>query len=354
MGPQHPSTHGVFQIILDIEGERVIRSEAQLGFAHRGTEKMAENRSYLQTLPMLDRFDYLSPVAFQWGLAGALERGMGIEPPSRAEYIRVIMAELNRQGSHYLWVGALLLDLGAFTPFLWAFDLREKILDMMEEVTGQRMTSNYVHVGGVRDDITDEFLRMLEDYVKAVPPRMKDVRDLIEGLVFLGRVKDIGIITKQDVIDYGLTGPVARGSGIPFDVRRHEPYSVYPKLDFNVPVGTVGDSYDRYAVRMDEIIESNRILEQCLGSIPDGPYRAKTPKLLKPAAGEYYQAVETARGLLGVYVVSDGSDKPYRMKLRSPSFSNVSIIDKLTPGCMMSDVVAVLGSIDIVVPEIDR
>jgi NADH-quinone oxidoreductase subunit D len=354
MGPQHPSTHGVLKIILHIEGERVIRSETVLGYAHRGVEKMAENRSYLQLMPLMDRLDYPSALLFEWGYVGALERALGIQPAERSEYIRVIMAELCRISSHLLWAGAFLLDLGAFTPFLWLFDARERILDMFEEVTGQRMTSNYFHVGGVRDDLTDGFRRMLDDFLAMISERMRDSRELIESIVFLVRARGVGVITKADVTDYGLTGPVARGSGVPYDVRKVEPYSVYGKLDFSVPTGPDGDCLSRYKVRLEEIAQSVRIVEQAAAMLPGGPHREKAPKIIKLPEGECYFAVESGRGLFGVYIAADGSDKPSRFKLRVPSFSNLSVFDKLTVGQNISDVVAILGSIDIVVPEIDR
>lgn len=354
MGPQHPSTHGVLRIVLRLEGERVISSETVLGYAHRGVEKMAESKTYVQMMPVMDRFDYVSSMLYEWAYVGAMERALGITPPERAEYIRVIMGELNRIASHFLWVGAFLLDLGAFTPFLWVFDARERILDMFEEVTGQRMTNNYFKIGGVHYDITPAFLKMLDDFLKMIYERMKDVEVLIESIVFLERVKDLGFITKEDVLAYGLTGPVARGSGVAVDTRKTEPYSVYEKINFEIPLGAKGDCYDRYRVRMEEIIQSVKIIEQAVGMLPEGPYTEKAPKVVKLPEGEYYFAVESARGMLGVYLLSDGSTKPYRFKLRVPSFANLSIIDKLLPGNKISDVVAILGSVDIVVPEIDR
>lgn len=354
MGPQHPSTHGVLRIILKIEGEKVISSETVLGYAHRGVEKMAENKTYVQMMPVMDRFDYVSAMLYEWAYIGAMERALGIVPPERAEYIRVIMGELNRIASHFLWAGAFLLDLGAFTPILWLFDAREKIMDMFEEVTGQRMTNNYFRVGGVHYDITPEFMSMVNDFLKMIRQRMADVEELIESIIFLERVKDLGFITKKDCYDYGLTGPVARGSGINFDTRKNEPYSVYEKLDFEIPLGVNGDCYDRYRVRMQEILQSVRIVEQAMGMLPEGPFAEKAPKVIKLPEGEYYYAVESSRGLLGIYIVSDGSTKPYRFKIRVPTFANLSVIDKLLPGNKISDVVAILGSIDVVVPEIDR
>jgi len=354
MGPQHPSTHGVLRVVLNVEGERVLSSETVLGYAHRGVEKMAESKTYVQMMPVMDRFDYVSSMLFEWGYVGAMERALGIKIPERAEYIRVIMGELNRIASHLLWVGAFLLDLGAFTPFLWVFDARERIMDMFEEVTGQRMTNNYFRVGGVKDDLTPQFMKMLDEFLKMIRERMKDTEELIESIIFLERVKDIGFITKEDVINYSLTGPVARGSGISYDLRKNEPYSVYDKIDFEVPLGEKGDCYDRYKVRMKEVIQSVRIVEQALNLLPEGPYAEKAPKVIKLPEGEYYNAVETSRGLLGVYLQSDGSTKPARFKLRDPAFSNLSILDKLLPGNKISDVVAILGSIDVVIPEIDR
>ncbi len=354
MGPQHPSTHGVLRIVLKVEGEKVISSETVLGYAHRGVEKMAESKTYIQMMPVMDRFDYVSSMLFEWAYVGCMEKALGITPPERAEYIRVIMGELNRIASHLLWAGAFLLDLGAFTPFLWLFDARERIMDMFEEVTGQRMTNNYFKIGGVADDLTPEFFRMLDDFLKMIRQRMEDTETLIESIIFLERVKDIGFITKDDVRDYALTGPVARGSGVNFDLRKNEPYSIYSRFDFDIPLGEKGDCYDRYKVRMKEVIQSVRIIEQAAKAIPEGPFAEKAPKIVKLPEGEYYFAVETSRGLLGVYLVSDGTANPYRFKLRDPAFSNLSILDKLLPENKISDVVAILGSIDVVIPEIDR
>lgn len=354
MGPQHPSTHGVLRIVLKVEGEKVISSETVLGYAHRGVEKMAESKTYVQMMPIMDRFDYVSSMLFEWAYVGAMEKALAVKIPERAEYIRVIMGELNRIASHLLWVGAFLLDLGAFTPFLWVFDARERIMDMFEEVTGQRMTNNYFRIGGVKYDLTPTFMKMLDEFLKMIRGRMTDTEELIESIIFLERVKDIGFISKEDVINYSLTGPVARGSGISYDLRKNEPYSVYDKIDFEVPVGDKGDCYDRYKVRMREVIQSVRIVEQALNLLPEGPYEEKAPKVVKLPEGEYYNAVETSRGLLGVYLVSDGSTKPSRFKLRDPAFSNLCILDTLLPGNKISDVVAILGSIDVVIPEIDR
>ncbi len=355
MGPQHPSTHGVLRILLDLDGERVNSAEVKLGYAHRGIEKMAEFRTIAQFSPIMDRVDYVSSVIYEWGLVGACEKALGVEVPKRAEYIRVIMSELQRISSHFLWIGAFLLDLGAFTPFLWVFDAREKILDMFELVSGSRMMPNYVVVGGVRRDIPPELDGMIRDFISYTRERMDDLDVLVtENVIFIKRTKGVGVITEDMVYRYSLTGPVARGSGVPLDVRSNEPYSVYGELGFEPVVFDGGDCFSRYMVRVGEVRRSLELIEKAMEGLPEGDVKTKVPKVIKIPEGRFYNAVESARGLLGVYLVGNGDQRPYRLKLRVPSFSNIFVIEELLKGVLISDIVAILGSIDVVVPEIER
>jgi NADH-quinone oxidoreductase subunit D len=286
----------------------------------------------------------------------AVEKLLGITVPERAEFIRVITAELNRITSHLLWFGAYLMDLGAFTPFLYCFDDREQILDLLDRITGSRLTYCYYRFGGVPTDIDDEFVAGCRAFVSRLRSRWKDYDDLVtKNVIFINRTRDVGLITREQCIKYGVTGPNLRGSGIAYDIRKSEPYSAYPRFDFEIPIGTRGDIYDRYRVRLAEMEQSLRIIEQACDQLPDGPIMAeKVPKRVKPAAGEVYQAVETARGEFGVYIVSQGDVKPYRIKLRTPSFANMSLFPDIVVDTLVADLVAILGSIDVVIPEIDR
>ncbi len=356
LGPQHPSTHGVLRVLLEMEGEFITRAEPVIGYGHRAHEHMAENRNYLQFLPNMGRVDYLHALAFNHGYCMAVEKLMGLTVPERAEFIRVITCELNRIASHLLWFGAYLLDLGAFTPILYCFDDRENILDLLDRVTGSRLTYCYFRFGGVPQDIDEEFITGTRAFIKRLRRRWKDYDDLVtKNIIFIKRTRDVGVITQEQALKWGLTGPMLRGSGIPYDIRRSEPYSAYPLFDFEIPIGERGDIMDRYMVRLREMEQSLRILEQALDKLPEGPIMAeKVPKRLKPAAGEVYQAVESARGEFGCYIVSAGELKPYRIKLRVPSFANLSILPEIAVDTLVADLVAILGSIDVVVPEIDR
>lgn len=356
LGPQHPSTHGVLRVLLEMDGEYIVKAEPVIGYGHRAHEHMAENRNYHQFLPNMGRVDYLHALAFNQGYVMAVEKLMGIKVPERAEYIRVITAEMNRLTSHLLWVGAYLMDLGAFTPFLYCFDDRENILDLLDRITGSRLTYCFYRFGGVPADLDEEFIAGTRAFINRFRGRWKDYDDLVtKNIIFIKRTKDVGVITKEQCVQYGLTGPMVRGSGIAYDIRKSEPYSAYPEFDFEIPIGENGDVFDRYIVRMREMEQSLRIIEQALNKLPDGPIMAeKVPKRLKPAAGEVYQAVETARGEFGCYVVSQGDIKPYRIKLRVPSFANLSILPEASVDNLVADVVAILGSMDVVVPEIDR
>jgi len=356
LGPQHPATHGVLRVKLVMDGEYVVQAEPVLGYIHRMHEKMGENRTWAQFLPNTGRMDYLGALSFNLGYVAAVERAAGIEVPERAEYLRVITTELNRISSHLLWFGAFVLDLGGFTPLLYAFDDREIILDLLESVTGSRLTYCYFRFGGLYNDIDDAFVPGTREFIKRLRGRMPMYHDLVtKNIILMKRLIDVGPISREMVRKYGATGPVARGSGIDFDVRKHEPYSVYPEFDFDIPVYPECDSMARYMVRMDEIEQSMRIIEQGLDKLPDGPIMAaKAPKIVKPPKGDYYHAVETPRGSFGVRVVSDATNTPYRMKLRSPTFSNLSLFGEACEGMLLPDALALMGSLDLVIPEIDR
>ncbi|MEW6218330.1 MAG: NADH-quinone oxidoreductase subunit D [Thermodesulfobacteriota bacterium] len=356
LGPQHPSTHGVLRVKLVMDGEYIAEAEPVLGYIHRMHEKMGENRTYAQFLPNPARMDYLSALSYNHGHVCAVERAAGIEVPPRAEYIRVITTELNRISSHLLWFGAYVLDLGGFTPLLYAFDDRERLLDLLEMVTGARLTYCYFRFGGVYNDIDEEFIAGTREFVQRMRARVPMYHKLVTtNIILIKRLKDIGYISPETCRKYGATGPVLRGSGVSYDVRKNEPYSVYKDFEFNVPIYSEGDSMARYMVRMDEMLESCRIIEQALDKLPDGPYKAeKVPKILKPPKGDIYCAVEAARGEFGIHLVSDGTNTPYRLKLRSPSFSNLSLFAEVSQGCLLADAIAIMGSLDLVIPEIDR
>ena len=356
LGPQHPAAHGVLRVLMMMEGEWIQRAEPIIGYIHRMHEKMGENRTWAKFLPNTSRIDYLSAMHYTHAFVGAVERAMKIEVPVRAEYARVITSELNRISSHMVWWGALLLDLGGFTPILYAFDDREKILDLLEGLCGARLTYCYYRFGGLYNDVDDAFLQGTRDFVKHMQPRLKMYRDLVtDNVILRKRLEKIGPISAEMCRKYGATGPVIRGSGVAYDVRRAEPYSVYPKLDFKVPVYSECDSMARYLVRMDEMEESLRIIEQCLDQITEGPFIApKVPRVLKLPPGDYCYAVEAARGRFMVRIVSDGKENPYRVKLRTPSFSNLSLYEEASRGMILPDALAMMGSLDLVIPDIDR
>jgi len=356
MGPQHPSMHGVLRLVLKLRGEEILEAEPVIGYAHRAHEKMAENRNYLMFLPNTSRVDYLSGMIYNIAYCQAIEKIMGIEVPERAQYIRTIACELNRISSHLLWFGTFLLDLGGITPFLYCFDDREEILDILDRVTGSRLTYSYGRFGGLTMDVDDVFLRRTTAFGERLRARMPEYLDLVRGnIIFRERCDGVGVIPTQVAFDYGITGPCARASGIDYDVRRAEPYGIYDRFDFEVPTATSGDTLARFDVRVREMEQSLRIIDQAVRDIPEGPIMpAKTPKRFKPAEGEYYFAVESARGQFGIYILSDGSETPAKMKLRTPSFSNLSSAPDLLRGTMVADTIAIVGSIDIVMPEIDR
>ncbi len=356
LGPQHPAAHGVLRVLMTMDGEWINRAEPVIGYIHRMHEKMGENRSWAKFLPNPSRVDYLSAMQYTHAFVGAVERAARIEVPLRAEYIRVITSELNRISSHMVWWGALLLDLGGFTPILYAFDDREKILDLLEGICGARLTYCYYRFGGLCNDVDDAFLQGTRDFVKHMQPRLKMYRDLVtDNVILRGRLEGIGEISAEVCRKYGATGPVIRGSGVAYDVRRAEPYSVYPKLDFKIPTYPECDSMARYLVRMDEMEQSLRIIEQALDQLPAGPIMAaKVPRVLRLPVGDTCYAVEGSRGRFMVRIVSDGKEIPYRLKLRSPCFSNLSLYEEASKGMILPDALAMLGSLDMCIPDVDR
>lgn len=356
VGPQHPSTHGVLRLKLTLDGEYVLNAEPVIGYVHRMHEKMGENRTYVQFLPNPSRIDYLSAMHYMHAYVGVVERALGIQVPPRAEYIRVITSELNRIASHLVWFGAFLLDLGAFTPLLYAFDDREQILDLLEAVTGSRLTYCYYRFGGLCNDVDDAFVEGTRAFVKRMRPRLKMYHRLVtENIILRKRLEGIGVISAELCRKYGATGPVLRGSGVACDVRKLEPYSVYQEFGFDVPHFAEGDCMARYRVRMEEVAQSLRIIEQAVSKLPPGPVMAeKVPRTIKPPPGDYYFAVEAARGRFAIRLVSDGSDVPYRLKLRTPSFSNLALFGDAARGLLLQDALALLGSLDLVIPDVDR
>lgn len=356
IGPSHPSTHGVCRVVTRLAGEVVVSAEPVIGYLHRGIEKMAENRTYLQVVPLTDRLDYVGSMYANWAYCRAVERLAEIAVPERAEYVRVIVCELQRIASHMMAIGASGADTGAFTAFVYAFDIRERVVELFEELTGARLTYNYVRPGGVAADTPEGWEERCLATVRALPKLLGDLDALLFGnTITRGRMKDIGVLSAEDAVAWGASGPVARGSGVTFDIRKDDPYSVYPRIDFNVCVGENGDCYDRGRVRLWEAVESCRIVERALSQVQAGPVMAEGfPRLLRPRPGDAYDHIESARGSLGVYLVSDGGPRPYRMKVRSPAFCNLQLLGKLAVGHTVSDLVVILGSLDPVFGEVDR
>lgn len=380
MGPQHPSTHGVLQVALDLEGEIVVRCDPVPGYLHRGTEKLAENKHYNQIIPLTDRLDYLSPFNNNVAFVYAVEKLLGIKIPERAEWVRLILMELQRISSHLVWFGTHVMDIGAITAFLYAMREREMILDIFEMCSGARLTVSYCRVGGLLADTPPGFEEKVEEFVKRFPVAWQEYNKLVsKNPIFVDRTVDVGVITAEDAIDLGLTGPSLRGSGVNWDIRKKEPYSYYNLMDFDVPVGSRGDCYDRYLVRMEEMLQSCRIVEQALKHLKAGPVKAADPKVSLPAkelamstaeamqrhfyqvihgfptpVGEAYGCIEGSKGELGFYIISDGSSHPYRMKIRAPSYVNLQSLPVMTEGRMVADVITCIGTIDIVLGEVDR
>ena len=355
LGPQHPSTHGVFHAILTLNGEIIVKEENVVGYLHRGIEKLAESRTYTQVIPYTVRLDYLAALLNNWGYVMAVEKMMDIKVPERAEYIRVILGELQRIASHLVMVSSMVIDLNAVTAWMYAFTAREGILDLLEMVTGSRLTVNYFTVGGVTEDLPEGFHSSVKKVLGELQDRLKDFDTLVTGNeIFLTRTKGIAAISPEKAIEYGLTGPNLRASGYSYDLRKKAPYSVYDQFMFDVPVLKNGDSFDRYYIRLLEIYQSISIVEQALEAIPDGPIITKVPRVIKPPQGEVYQQIESSKGILGFYMVSDGSTKPYRMHIHGPSFINIGILPEVAKGITVQDFISLLASFDIVLGEIDR
>ena len=355
MGPQHPATHGVLRVKLKLDGERVIGSECIIGYLHRGVEKIGENRTYVQFAPYTDRMDYVAAVTNGMGYCEAVEKLLGVELPPRAQYTRVILAELQRIASHLLWLGTHALDLGAMTPVFYTFREREEILKIFENYCGARLTTHAFRIGGLQYDLYDGFEKDCQRFCDYCLPKIDEYETLLTtNRIWLKRTKNVGVLSAEDAIAMGVTGPVLRGSGVKWDVRKAQPYEAYDQLEFEVPIGTHGDTYDRYLVRIQEMRQSVGIVRQCVERISTGPIMGKVPKVIKPPVGEVYHSIEGPKGELGYLVVSDGTLNPYRVRIRPPSFINLGALDKMIRGHLVADVVAIIGTIDIVLGEVDR
>ena len=356
VGPQHPSTHGVFRMRLTLDGEVIQDVEPVFGYLHRGIEKLAEGLNYTQDIVFTDRLDYLASMTNNQAYVVAVEKLAGIQVPERAEYLRVIMAELMRISSHLMAVGFLLNDLGAFlTPLLYMYREREKILDLFDMVCGQRLTYNYMRIGGVSQDVPEEFLPSLKKYINSLPRFINEYDQLLaENEILLIRTKNVGILSREAAINYSTAGPVLRGSGVKWDIRKADPYSIYDRFQFEIPTGTKGDVYDRYRVRIEEMRQSIQIIKQAIEQLPQGEIQAKVPKVLCPPKGEAYGHIEGPKGELGFYLVSDGSTNPYRLHIRPPSLINLTPLREMLIGVKIADAMAIFGSIDICVGEVDR
>ena len=379
-GPQHPAAHGVLRLVVEMDGEIVERCDPHIGLLHRGTEKLIENKTYLQAVPYFDRLDYVSPMCQEHTFALAVEKLAGITVPLRGQYIRVLFSEITRILNHILNISAFALDVGAMTPLLWGFEEREKLMEFYERVSGARLHSAYFRPGGVHRDLPAGLLEEVAEFCETFPAIIDDIESLLtENRIFRQRTVDVGIVTKDEAMDWGFSGPMLRGSGVPWDLRKSQPYDVYSRVDFDIPVGKNGDCFDRYLVRVEEMRQSLRIMKQCIDDMPGGPVRTTDNKISPPRrgemkqsmealihhfklytegyhvpAGETYTAVEAPKGEFGVYLVADGTNKPYRCKIRAPGFAFLQATDYLSKGHMLADMVAIVGSMDIVFGEIDR
>jgi NADH-quinone oxidoreductase subunit D len=354
VGPQHPSTHGVFRVVIKIDGETIVEAKPVIGYLHRGTEKLAEDLQYTQIIPYTDRMDYLAAMTNNYVLCHAVETMMGLEIPERADYLRVIVMELGRVASHLVWFGTYLLDIGAMSPFLYAFREREVIINMLNEISGGRLTFNYMRVGGLKWDAPEGWIDKVRDFIPHMRKELDGYHDLVTGNeIFLNRVKDVGTYTKEDALSYSLSGANLRCTGVKWDIRKDEPYSIYDRFDFDVPVRESGDAWARYECRIAEIEESLKILEQAVEQFPEGDFIGKVPRAIRAPKGEAYVRVESPRGEIGCYIASDGKKEPYRLKFRRPSFYNLQILPKLLKGENMANLVTILGAIDIVLGEVD-
>jgi len=380
MGPQHPSTHGVLRVVLELEGERILKATPHLGYLHRGTEKLAEGKTYQQIVTLTDRLDYVCAMTNNFAYVRAVEKLLGVKVPPRAEYIRTIVAEMQRIIGHLFWLGTQALDIGAMTVFFWTFREREVLLDMFEKLCGARLTLNYYRIGGVDSDFTPDLVQRMNEFLDTFQAHISEYDSLIaNNRIWVGRTKNVAVISAEDAINFGLTGPPLRGSGVNYDVRKLEPYGAYGKVEWEVPVGKRGDTYDRYWVRMEEMRQSARIIRQCLAQLPQGPIIADAPQIIpppkanvmrdmeslihhfiiftqgfKPPKGETYCATEAPKGELGFFIISDGSPRPYRMKIRAPSFIHMGAFDHMARGYLISDIITIFGTYDIVMGECDR
>ena len=355
MGPQHPSTHGVLRVVLKLDGEKVMGSECVIGYLHRGVEKIAENRTYAQFNPYVDRMDYVAAVSNGLGYCEAVEKLLNATAPPRAQYVRVILTELNRIASHLLWLGTHALDIGALTPLFYTFREREEILKIFENYCGARLTTHAFRIGGLQYETYDGFEAQVKAFCDDLPGKIDEYEALLTtNRIWVGRTRGVGVLTAEDAIDLGVTGPLLRASGVRWDLRKAQPYAAYNDFDFEIPVGESGDTYDRYLVRMEEMRQSRRIILQAVDRIPDGPILARVPKVIKPPVGEVYHSIEAPKGELGYLVASDGSTQPYRCRVRPPSFVNLQALDRMVRGQLLADVVAIIGTIDIVLGEVDR
>ncbi len=355
MGPQHPSTHGVLRVRLKLDGERVVDAECIIGYLHRGVEKIAENRNYIECTPYFDRTDYISAVSNVYGYVLGVEKLLGIEIPERARRIRIMMTEFNRIASHLLWLATHAIDIGAMTVFLYCFREREEILKLFEALFGARLTTHAFRIGGLWLDMPAGFEAACRKFIDEFPARVDEYEQLLtRNRIWLERTKGIGVISAEEAIDWGLSGPPLRGSGVDHDIRKLRPYGGYEQFQFDVPMGKNGDTYDRYLIRLEEMRQSRLIITQILDALPEGPIRGRAPKIPKPPVGEYYSAIESPRGELGYYIVSDGSPQPFRLRIRPPTFISLQALRRLVRGHLVADVVAIIGTLDIVLGEIDR
>ena len=355
MGPQHPSTHGVLRVKLRLDGEKVIGSECVIGYLHRGVEKIAEHRTYTQFAPYVDRMDYVAAVSNGLGYCDAVEKLLGAEAPLRARVIRTILTELQRIASHLFWLGTHALDIGALTPLFYCLREREEILKIFEKYCGARLTTHAFRIGGLQYETYSGFEKEVKNFLTFFRPKIDEYEELLTtNRIWVERTKNVGVISGVDCIALGVTGPVLRASGVKWDLRKAQPYANYKNFDFDIPIGENGDTYDRYLVRMAEMRQSVRIIEQAVDALPEGPIMAKVPKVMKPPVGEVYHSIESPKGELGYYIVSDGSTQPYRVRVRPPSFVNLQALDVMCRGQLVADVIAVIGTLDIVLGEVDR
>lgn len=380
MGPQHPSTHGVLRVVLELDGERIVKATPDLGYLHRGVEKLCEGLHYMQVIPHTDRLDYVCAMTNNYAYVRAVEKLLCMKVPERAEYVRTIVAEMQRIIGHLFWLGTQALDIGAMTVFFWTFREREILLDMFEKLCGARLTLNYYRIGGVDSDFTPDLVSRLKAFLATFPEKVSEYDQLLmSNRIWIGRTKNVAVISAEDAINFGLTGPTLRGSGIAYDIRKYEPYGVYDKVDWEVPVGKNGDTYDRYWIRMEEMRQSARIIKQCLDQMPEGPIIADAPQVIpppkaqvmrdmeslihhfiiftqgfKPPKTETYCGTEAPKGELGFFIVSDGSPRPYRLKIRAPSFIHMGAFDHMARGYLISDIITIFGTYDIVMGECDR